>query len=267
MPYKSKKTYKTANKKRKMYKKSNTFTKKQVNTIKTLALKSVNKTRELKFRNVQVDEYQVLLNSSGVVTTNLTNNYLFNYLSSGTASSQRTGTQVNPVSLHLRGWAKINGDTNDASFREIKSRVIMGYVDNDSLQDLESSLSSSLVFWNGEPEIPTGDYKDVIRKLNYKFINPIYDRTFTIAPNMYQQDGNNVPTTFIGSKLKDYYNININKKFGKNSEIRWDSINNDCWQKQNLVMLVFNRLMNDDTVLTTIPLEFCLEGGFYFHDA
>lgn len=264
MPYILRK--KKYNKAKKNYKKK-TLSKKTVNAIKSIARKTLEKTRELKSKVVTVDEYQLTLNSSGVMTTNQTNNYLFNYLSSGTGDSQRVGSQIQPVSLNMKGWLKINGTTTDANYREIKSRVIMGYVDNDSLQQLEASLSTSPVFWSNEAVIPTGDFRDIIRGLNWKFIRPIYDRTFTIAPNYQFNDGSPAQATFYTSKMKDYASINIKHKFGKNAEMRWDSINNDCFQKKNIVCLVFNRLMNDDVIVSTIPVEFNLEGNFNFYDA
>ena len=234
------------------------FSKRQTNVIKSLALKTTKKIAETKFLNITVDEKLCPLGSSSVITNNLTNSYVYNYMSVGTGRSQRVGHQINPLGLKLRGWTKINGVSNSASSREVALRVVMGYVDNDSLQTLENSLASFPLMWNGTETILTGDYRDIMRSFSWKAFKPVYDKVIKVRPDY---EVNSSTANDMVSYGKDYAMININHKFGKNCELRYDATNGDCWQKQNLVLLTFSRLMTDDTTLTSLSHEFCLEGG------
>lgn len=238
------------------------FSKRQTNVIKSLALKQTEKTRETKSITIQMDEVLVPIGGQGVIESSaLTNPYVLNYMQGGNMQARRVGNQIHPVSFNLKGWSKINGTSSSSSSREIALRVCLGYVDNDTLQTMETSLNSVPLFWTNNAVVPAGDYKDAIRPFSWKAFKPIYDRVHKVRPNYTQADGD---STSLG---KDYCMLNIRHKFSKTAELRLDSINNDCWQKQNLVMIVFSRLMNDDTAISTLAHEFCLEGNFYYTDA
>lgn len=271
MPYFKKRNFKKrypTRRRPKRFRKRSPFSKRQQSVVRSIALKAVNKTRELKQRNIAVDEYQTAFPGAGVITNNLTNSYVYNYIGEGDGYKQRVGNQIQPVSLRLKGWVKVNGNSNDAAYHECAVRIIAGFVDNDSLQDLESSLSTSRMFWNGNSTIPAGDYKDITRNLNWKFIRPIYDKKFTLAPATNLIDsGNGTSTTTSPNGIRDYKLLNISHKFGKMAELTLDSEHADCWQKQNLVIISFARTLNDDISLTSNVLEYCLEGNFYFHDS
>ena len=251
------------NKRRAYRKRSMPFSKRQTNVIKSLALKTTKQIAETKFLNVSVDEATCPIGSSAVITNNLNNSYVYNYMTVGTGRSQRVGHQINPIALKLKGWHKLNGVSNGASAREVALRVVLGYVDNDSLQTLEAGLGSFPLFWNGTASIYTNDYRDIMRSFNWKAFKPVYDKVFKVRPDYENSAGS---ANEVVPQGKDYAMININHKFGKKAELRYDAVNQDCWQKQNLVMLCFSRLMTDDTTLTTLAHEFCLEGGLYYTD-
>lgn len=236
-----------------------------VRAIKNISLRTVNKTRELKCSNFSVDEYQMTIGGSGPIHSNMSNNRLMNYVARGDARNQRNGNQINPQRFTLKGWCKIQGYSNSSAYQELKVRVVVGYMDNNTIADLIASSSTVPYFWNGQPVIATGDYRDILRNLNYKAITPMYDRTYSIAPAPeYTFDSTQTTTQ---TKLKDYFNIYINKKLPSRKELTWDPIANDMWQEKNIVALAFIRTMNDDTVITTNVVEFNLEGNFYYHDA
>lgn len=255
--------------KKRAYRKSRMpFSKKQAKAIKSLALKTTNKTRELKNVNVNVNEYNVSLGGAAMIRNDLGNDYIYNYVAQGDGHYNRDGNQIQPIGLSLRGWTKINGSFTNASYREIALRVVAAYVSDDTLNELETGFNSTQVFWSNQSVIPTGDYRDILRKFNYSKIQPIYDRTFKVAPSPQFSDGaSSVVQTTPAVGVKDYAMININHKFSKNSELTWSHQYGDCWQKKNLVLFAVSRLMNDDTDITTVTHEFCLEGNFYYHDA
>lgn len=241
------------------------LSKSQASAVKKLALNTVNKSRELKCVNFHVDEKQVTLPSSGAVTTNLSNNLMFNYVGVGQQQNQRIGKQVNPRRFVCRGWGKINGLANLSAYQELKVRLVFGYVDNDTLADISASSSIVPYFWNGKSVVAAGDFRDILRNLNYKIISPFYDRTFSIAPAPeFTFDSNTVTSQ---TRLKDHFTFSINKVMPRSKEITWDSTSSDMWQEKNIVCLSFVRTMNDDTLVTTNVLEYCMEGNFFYHDA
>lgn len=245
------------------------FSKKQVNIIKHQALKVVNKTRELKNMHFTVDERTVSLGSQGIIRNNLGNSYVYNYIPQNDGQGGRIGNQINPISFRLSGWHKINTEFSNASYREVQLRVVLAYVDNDTLQTLESSLTAAPIMWSNQAIPMAGDYKDILRSFNWKMINPIMDKTFTVAPNptFPSGDSGGLVNTYPAQKFKDYGIIKYNHRFNPKKELQWDNVNNDCWQKNNLVLFAISRLMNDDLDVQAAQHEFCLEGNFYFHDA
>lgn len=236
--------------------------------IKNMIRKYVNKTRELKAKNYIVDEDTIVFASQGVINNNSGNGgYTYNYVAQGDENYQRDGNQIQPVSVRMKGWAKLDAESNESSYRESKLRLIWGLMDNDSLLKLQTSLSGAPIFWNGtEGVIPTNDFKDITRNLNYKFIRPVSDKTYSLAPNTIYYDSNGTAVTTTDSKMKDYFMIDFKYKFGKQAELTWDKTNN-CWQKQNLVCIAFHRALNDDTQITSLNVEFCMEGSFYYFDS
>lgn len=236
--------------------------------IKSMIRKYVDKTRELKIKNYIVDEDTIVFASQGVINNNSGNGgYTYNYVSQGDSNSERDGNQIQPVSVHMKGWAKLDSYSAESSYRESKLRLIWGFMDNDSLLKLQTSLSNSPIFWNGTGGvIPTNDFKDITRNLNYKFIKPVSDKTYNLAPNTIYYDSTGTSTYSTDSKMKDYFMINFKHKFGKSAELTWDNTNN-CWQKQNLVCIAFHRALNDDTQITSLNVEFCMEGSFYYFDS
>lgn len=240
------------------------FTKKQVNIIKSQALKVVNKTRELKNMHFTVDERTISLGSQGIIRNNLGNSYVYNYIPQNDGQGGRIGNQINPISFRLSGWHKINTEFANASYREVQLRVVLAYVDNDTLQQLETSFASAPIMWSNQAIPLSLDYKDVLRSFNWKMINPIFDKTYTVAPNPIYDSGS---ATYPAQKCKDYGIIKYNHRFNPKKELQWDNVENDCWQKNNMVLFAISRLMNDDVDVQSAQHEFCLEGNFYFHDA
>lgn len=258
MPFK----IKIRNKRRRYGKSKRSFSKRQVNVIKSLALKTTNKTRELKSLNLTVNEDIIPIGGQGIIQNAASNTYVYNYVSSGTGVGTRIGNKVTPVRLTLKGWHKINGLSTSSSSREIALRVCMGYVDNATLQELENSFTATPLFWSNKPTVYTADYRDALRNFNWKAFRPIYDKTFKVRPDYKQSN-----TDTAVPQGKDYGMVNINHTFSKSNELTADTIATDCWQKNNLVMFCYSRLMNDDTALSTLVHEFCLEGNFQFYDA
>lgn len=257
---------KTYRKKRPMRKRSRMpFSKRQTNVIRSLAVKSVNKTRECKVLPVHVDEYQVAFAGQGAVRNNNSlNDYVYNLPTNrGTANNYMIGTQIQPLYLHLRGWCKFTGTTSVPSAAECAVRLIAGFVDDQTLAEIETGVNSTLLFYSNEARIATGDYRDIIRGLNWAKIQPVFDRVFKVAPNPNDQNSTSI------SKLKDYFDINIKHKFSKSQELTLSQMNSnhDRWTKKNLVLLTFSRTMNDDAIITTLAHEFSLEGCFKYYDA
>lgn len=246
------------------------FSKTQTRTIKALVNKSVNKTREMKNRPYVIDDEQITLGGSSVLecTNTQPNTYVLNFMPNGTTNQQRIGTQCTPQRFVMKGWAKILSSPDDnyfASQEQVYVRTVMGYVDNNTLQQMEASISNVPWFWNGTEQISTSTYKDIIRNLNYSVIRPVYDKTKSIAPTAYMNNTSGAQEG-LTPQMKDHFRISINHKFPKNMELTVDADEGDCWQRHNLVCLVFSRTMNDKSA-NGPNIHFFLEGQLYYTDA
>lgn len=235
-----------------------------VKGIKKVVSKMINSTREMKRLDVQVDERQLTIPGQGLMTNNLDTNSLFNYMDQGTSPSKRIGNQIQPVGIDLKGWLRFTSATNQAFDSDTKVRLITGYVDDLTFVSAKSSFNSVNWFWNGKGAIPTSDYRDITRNLNYHIITPLSDKTYTMSP----------ATIYNGSSVLTYpgkhpsmRTIRIKHKFGPKEVTISQVSTENCWQKRNLIILAFVRLASDDTFVPATNMEFIMEGGFYYHDA
>lgn len=255
------------------YKKSKmSFSSSQMKMIKTLALNTVNKTRELKTRNFAADNQLVTLGGSKlIVTNNSPNSYVMNYMPVGNTYKTRQGNQINPIRFTLQGYGKIRGNADLSyltSANQIFCRTVVGYANADILQDIEGSIANVPWFWNGQEVVAAGNYKDILRKFNYSVFRPFYDKTKALSPSAFVTDGSTTETVeSLTPQMKDHYQININHKFKRGTELTNDTTENDCWNKNNIICLVFCRTMSDDLTPATINLHVWLEGNLYYHDA
>lgn len=228
-------------------------------------IKTINKTRETKRLDVQVDEKQITVPGQGLILNNLANDGIYNYMSVGTGASARIGDQIHPVGIDLKGWMRFTSAVNPAFLSDCKVRLICGYVDDITYASARSSMTSVNWFWNGQGTVYSNDYKDITRSLNYRVINPIMDRTYTMAPTT-QYNGSTVQT--FPSNFTNLKTLRIKHRFGKKMELQKSQLATEaCWQKNNLIILTFIRLASDDTYVSPTNLEFVMEGGFYYQDS
>lgn len=224
-PRRKKPYYKRRNRKYRKY----PFSKKQVSIIKAQALRVVNKTRELKNMHFTVDERTITIGGSGIIRNNLGNSYVYNYIPQNDGVGGRIGNQINPISFRISGWHKLGPQQSDSSYREVQLRVVLAYVDNNTLQALEQSFANTPILWSNQAVPIFNDYKDVLRSFNWKMINPIMDKTFTVAPStIFDPDAASLPA-ILANMVKDYGLIKFNHRFNTRKELQWDTEENDCW--------------------------------------
>lgn len=224
----------------------------------------VNKSRELKRLDVQIDEKQLPIPGQGLITNNLSTSGIYNYMAQGTGNNQRVGSQIQPVGIDLKGWMRYTSATGSAMQADTKIRVIAGYVDDLTYLSAATTFSSVNWFWNGQGAIMTSDYRDITRGLNFHTITPLIDRTYTMSPGTVFNGSTQI--TYPGS-FKNLKDLRIKLKFGEKELVKSQITTENCWQKRNLILLAFIRLASDDASVPATNMEFVMEGGFYYHDA
>lgn len=235
-----------------------------VKSVKKFVSKMINSSREMKRLDVQVDEKQITIPGQGLITNNLTSNGIYNYMGVGTGADQRTGNQIQPVGIDLKGWMRFTSAVTSAFQADCKIRVIAGYVDDLTYVSAKSSFTSVNWFWNGKGAIYTDDFRDITRNLNYHVITPLSDRTYSMSPTTVFSGGN---VTTNPANMPHMRTLRVRHKFGP-KELQVSQVTTEnCWQKRNLILLAFVRLASDDLNIPATILEFVMEGGFYYHDA
>lgn len=239
--------------------------KKKDNSLKQMVTSLINKGREMKRQEIYIDEQQIgppgqaLLLSSNIPTDGV-----YNYVQAGTGGTQRTGAQIQPISLDFKGWMRFTSNLDSAPTADCKVRLIAGYVDDITYVSARTSFTSVQWFWNGEGVITTNDFRDITRGLNWHLIQPVYDKTFTMSPAT-RFNGSNVVTN--PASFENMKEFRIKHKFSGKEVIKSPITTENVWQKKNFICMAWVRLASDDLAVPATNIEFVAEGGFYYHDA
>lgn len=250
------------------------FNKRQARVIKSLALKSFRKGQEIKRCFKKVNEFPIAPQLSSAVINDILDMDTgdtgdnFTQLSIAGNQKQRWGNEVQPLSLNIRGLIKINGSTTTQDTRETMVRLVL--VERN--QNTPAIPTSDQLFMIGnDTEAPAGDINDIFAPFNWKYVRPVYDRTFKLCPASTQQLVSGTGTTTFVNGSKDYATFNIRHYFGKNAKpMKWSvdaNTVNAYANDRNYQLFVYARNMNDDNVLTTNTVEISCTSIFSYYDS
>ena len=249
------------------------LSKRQAFAVKKLALSTVRKGQEIKrcFKKVNEEDVSPQLAThfldsiqdmdTGSVGENFTE------LSVAGNVKQRWGTEVQPLALNIKGFIKINGTTDVQDRRETFVRLLL-VERNENTPAIASS--DQLLLVGNETSAVAGDVNDIFAPINWKYVKPVYDRTFKLCPALYN-DNDPMNATQRVNGTRDFATFKIRHYFGKNAKpMKWSynaESGNAYANSKNYQMLIMTRNMNDDTAITSNTLEVSCTSIFSYYDS
>lgn len=242
--------------------------------VRSIALKAVEKTREVKrlWGAINTTESANVLS---VPTGSLVPSFVYsegttayvttclNLTKQGLENENRIGNILQPLRFTLKGYGQITDNTTAGiPVNLCHVRVICGFRRQKSL--LNTSLGNLMM--QGGTEVPLqGNYEDIINSLNWKEFKPFYDKVFKIAPTA--SNANNFTTPF----TKNYFHYNIDHKFGSQESLvsneESDGTTANLYNNKNIYVMFLCRQMNNDNDTGSLNCKLFGTSLFQFHDA
>ncbi len=246
--------------------------------VRSIALKAVEKTREIKrlwgkIKSENSDNNNVAIptgtNVPGFLFSDGTNQYETSNLvltHQGLENENRIGNVIQPLRFNLKGYGFIESTLdNNFSPGEMMThvRVVCGFRRQASIL----TPSQGNLMMEGGVEGPLNfNYTDIINGFNWKEFRPFYDKVYKVCPTKRSTDNYTQPF------VKNYFHFDIKHKFGPQEQLV--SLEDDAGLTTNMynnknvyVMFIARQMNNDNDVVSDKPLEIYATSLFQFHDA
>ena len=237
------------------------LSKRQYSAVKTLALKQINYGREKLIRYVNVNEFEIPLQTGTKFLNDTNGNQCLNLVPQGDEGGTRNGMSLTAKKFNFKGHIKINGAAAGVNNRTSVVRIVFGFTKT-ALSETDVALMYKGGYSCDIPSNITASYLN----FNLQKFYPFSDKLFHLTPASQWVDSNGGTVQQLNGP--DMKFINVTHNFGKKGlNMKYNDNTLSYANEKNIACLIIARNANDDITTSILNLEMSGVASFTYTDS